>query len=154
MTYNLRFLREVEDDALAAYASYEDRAPGGIRIEWLSADAGYDSESNHRLCRDRHGIRSLIPPKHGRPTHKPAKGRYRRLMQTRFDKRRYGQRWQVETVVSMIKRRQGSATSGRSYWSRRRDLMLMTLSHNIMILFCEEVLYRAHLTPLSAPSAD
>jgi hypothetical protein len=110
------------------------RTSGHVRIEWLTADAGYDSESNQRICRDEHGIRSLIPPKHGRPTTKPASGRYRRLMETRFDKTRYGQRWQVETVVSMIKRRQGSATTGRSYWSRRRDLMLMVLTHNIMIL--------------------
>lgn len=89
-----------------------------VRIEWLAGDAGYDSESNHRLCRDEHGIRSLIPPGQGQPTTKPATGRYRRLMQTRFDKARYGQRWQVETVVSMIKRRLGSATTGRTYWSR------------------------------------
>jgi hypothetical protein len=114
-----------------------------VRLEWLTADAGYDSESNHRLCREQHDIRSLIPPKHGRPTKKPAKGRYRRLMQTRFNKSRYGQRWQVETVVSMIKRRLGPATTGRSYWSRRRDLMLMTLTHNIMILWRIEVFYRA-----------
>ena len=111
-----------------------------VRIEWLTADAGYDSESNHRLCRDENGIRSLIPPKHGRPTSKPASGRYRRLMQTRFDQARYGQRWQVETVVSMIKRRLGSSLSGRSYWSRRRDLMLMVLTHNIMILLPFELL--------------
>ena len=81
-----------------------------VRIEWLTADAGYDSESNHRHCRQQQGIRSLIPPKHGRPTDKPAKGRYRRRMQTHFDHQRYGQRWQVENVVSMLKRRLGSAT--------------------------------------------
>lgn len=120
-----------------------------VRIEWLTADAGYDSESNHRHCREQQGIRSLIPPKHGRPTAKPARGRYRRLMQTRFHKPRYGQRWQVETVVSMIKRRLGSATTGRSYWSRRRDLMLMVLTHNIMILWRIEVFYRACLSPFS-----
>jgi len=28
MTYGLRFLPEVEDDALAGYAWYEDKAPG------------------------------------------------------------------------------------------------------------------------------
>lgn len=105
-----------------------------VRIEWLTGDAGYDSEANHRICRDEHGIRSLIPPTHGRPTDKPASGRYRRLMQMRFNKRRYGQRWQVETVVSMMKRRLGSALSGRSYYTRRRDMMLMVLTHNIMIL--------------------
>jgi len=122
-----------------------------VRIEWLTADAGYDSESNHRCCRQQHGIRSLIPPKHGRPTTKPATGRYRRLMQTRFNHSRYGQRWQVETVVSMIKRRLGPATTGRTYWSRRRDLMLMVLTHNIMILWRIEVFYRAVLTPFRFP---
>ena len=125
-----------------------------VRIEWLTADAGYDSESNHRICRDEYGIRSLIPPKHGRPTSKPATGRYRRLMQQRFDQQRYGQRWQVETAVSMMKRRLGSSLSGRTYWSRRRDLMLMVLTHNIMILLPFElirrieVFYRADLSPL------
>ena len=29
------------------------RTSGHVRIEWLTADAGYDSESNHRICRDR-----------------------------------------------------------------------------------------------------
>jgi hypothetical protein len=124
-----------------------------VRLEWLTGDAGYDSEENHRICREQYGIRSLIPPRQGRPTCKPAKGRYRRLMQTRFDNKRYGQRWQVETVVSMIKRRLGSSLSGRSYWSRRRDLMLMVLTHNIMILlpfeFIQriEVFYRAAASP-------
>ena len=37
-------------------------------IETLTADAGYDSESNHQYCRDTLGVRTLIPPLHGRPT--------------------------------------------------------------------------------------
>jgi hypothetical protein len=116
------------------------RTSSHVRLEWLTGDAGYDSESNHRTCREEYGIRSLIPPRQGRPTDKPARSRYRRLMQLRFDKKRYGQRWQVETAVSMIKRRLGSATTGRSYWSRRRDLMLMVLTHNIMILLLFELI--------------
>jgi len=123
------------------------RTCGHVRIEWLTADAGYDSESNHRLCREENDIRTLIPPKHGRPTNKPAKGRYRRLMQVRFDPDRYGQRWQVETVVSMIKRRLGAATAGSTYWSRNRDLILKALTHNIMLLYHVEVFYRARRTP-------
>ena len=31
----------------------------------------------------------MIPAKHGRPTIKPARGHYRRLMQTRFDEDAY-----------------------------------------------------------------
>ena len=53
-------------------------------------------------------MRTLIPAKHGRPTDKPASGRYRRLMQTRFDQGKYHRRVQVEAVISMIKRRQGA----------------------------------------------
>ncbi len=103
-------------------------------ITTLLADAGYDSESNHQYCREELGVRTVIPPRHGRPTTKPARGHYRRLMQTHFNKTLYGQRWQVETVMSMIKRRQGECTSGRTYYSRRRDMMLMVITHNVMLL--------------------
>ena len=109
----------------------------------MLADAGYDSEGNHAYARDEYGVRTIIPPKHGRPTTKPAAGRYRRLMQTRFDSPTYRQRSQVETVMSMIKRRQGSHVKGRSYWSQQRDLRLMALTHNIMILWHNHLFYRA-----------
>lgn len=110
-------------------------------LKCLVADAGYDSEANHRFAREQCGIRTLIPAKHGRPTEKPAKGRYRRLMQTRFDEDLYHRRAQVETVMSMIKRRQGSHARGRTYQSRCRDLRLMALTHNVMILLRVEVFY-------------
>ena len=64
-------------------------------------------------------------------------------MQSRFDSRLYCERAQVETVMSMIKRRQGSYVHGRSYWSQCRDLHLIALTHNIMILLCAVVFYRA-----------
>jgi hypothetical protein len=114
-----------------------------IRITTILADAGYDSESNHSFARDEHGIRSVIPAKHGRPTTKPASGRYRRQMQVRFNRDAYRQRSQVETVMSMIKRRQGSHVRGRSYHSQCRDLRLMVLTHNIMILLWRYLFYRA-----------
>ena len=110
-------------------------------LERLAADAGYDSESNHRFAREHCGVRTLIPPKCGRPTAKPATGRYRRLMQTRFDLPAYRQRVQVETVMSMIKRRQGAHARGRTYHSQCRDLRLMALTHNVMILLWIEVFY-------------
>jgi hypothetical protein len=53
----------------------------------------------------------------------------------------------------MIKRLQGSATKGRSYHARRRDMMLMVLTHNIkivsptaVIVIQIRVFYRADLT--------
>lgn len=81
------------------------------------ADAGSDGESNHVFARNELLLRTLIPPKHGRPSSKPAKGRYRRRMQTRFDKNNYRKRTRVERVMSMIKRRQGSHCNGRTCWS-------------------------------------
>ena len=110
------------------------RAARHVRIDTIVADAGYDSESNHRFARHELSVRTVIPANAGRPTKKPARGKYRRQMQRRFDKQKYGQRWQCETVISMIKRRQAVATKGRSYWSQCRDLLLMALTHNIMIL--------------------
>ena len=114
-----------------------------LRLARINADAGYDSEPNHCFARQQHGIRTIIPPAIGQPTNKPARGRYRRLMQVRFDRHAYHDRCQVETVVSMLKRRQGSHTTGRTYHRRCRDLYLMVLTHNAMILILLRVFYRA-----------
>ena len=110
------------------------QAAGRVNLRTVLADAGYDSEANHKFAREELALRTVSPPKHGRPTKKPAKGKYRRLMQTRFNKQKYRKRAQVETVMSMIKRRQGSYCRGKSYWSRCRELNLMVITHNIMIL--------------------
>ena len=84
-----------------------------VRIQHLLADAGYDSEANHQYARDVHHIKTTIPAKHGRRTHKLPKTKYRREMRTDFDTENHGQRWQVETVFSMIKRNFGSALRAR-----------------------------------------
>jgi hypothetical protein len=87
------------------FAPLLSEAVRSVRIGLMLGDAGYDSEENHRLAREEHGIRTVIPAKHGRPTTKPAAGHYRRLMQAHFDHDAYRDRAQVETVISMIKRR-------------------------------------------------
>jgi hypothetical protein len=118
-----------------------------VRIKAVMADSGYDSEANHCFGREICQVRTIIPANRGPKTNKPAQGRYRRLMQTRFDATAYKDRCQVETVVSMIKRRQESFLRSRAYWSQCRDLRLKVLTHNIMILKCIEVFYRAGLSP-------
>ncbi len=104
------------------------------------ADAGYDSEANHCIARQDMGVRSIIPPNAGRPTSKPPPTRHRRNMRRRFnrkaDKEHYGQRWQVETVNSMIKRNLGSALRARTARRRSMELLLRVVTHNIMII-CE-----------------
>jgi len=101
--------------------------------EQLLADAGYDSEKNHRLLREHLSIDSLIPATSGRPTDRLPKGKYRCQMQTAFDDEAYGQRWQSETSFFMMKRHQGPSLKARQRWTRHREMGLMALTHNIMI---------------------
>lgn len=113
-----------------------DATLANVRIDVALADAGYDSEPNHRYARETHGVRSFIPATAGRPTTKPPSGRYRRQMKQHLDKHygRYGQRWQAETGFSMFKRRLGSEVHARRYWSQCRELLLMAITYNIMLL--------------------
>jgi transposase len=133
----------------AVLAARERRA-----IETLLADAGYDAEWVHRFVRDELDIRSIIPPQIGRPTAKPPTGRYRLAMQRYFRRpkrrRRYGQRWQAETVFSMIKRRLGASVNARSDRRQRRAMLLKAIVHNILILFDGELFYRAGLSQFSS----
>jgi hypothetical protein len=109
-------------------------AEKNIHLRILTADAGYDSESSHVFARER-GICTIIPARIGRPSVTLPKGKWRKIMATRFNKKLYGQRWQVETVNSMVKRVLGSAMRARSYWSQCRELMLRFLTHNVMIVW-------------------
>ncbi len=105
------------------------------RPERIVADAGYDSEPNHRYARERHGVKSFMPASHGRPSRNPPTGRYRRQMRQRLDKMHggYGQRWQVETVNSMIKRRLATSVAGQGFPSESRDGWLLALTLNLML---------------------
>ncbi len=105
------------------------------RIDTLLADADFDAEWVHQAVRS-HGIRTIIPATRGRPSDKPPAGRWRRRMKQQFGrlKARYGQRWQVETVNSMIKRRLGSALRARNHWSQCREIILRSITHNVMIV--------------------
>ena len=113
-----------------------DATLANVRVSSALADAGYDSEANHRYAREDCGVRSFIPAKIGRPTSKLPTGQYRRRMKQRLNKDygSYGQRWQAETGFSMFKRRLGSTVNGRSYWSQCRDLLLMAITYNIMLM--------------------
>jgi hypothetical protein len=114
-----------------------------VRIRLLLADADYDAEWVHAHARRVYGMRTLIPPKRGRPTSRPATGRWRRRMQTHWDKKTYGQRWHGETVNSLLKRRLGSALRARSYARQNREILLRVITLNLMILGWLQVFYRA-----------
>jgi len=107
-------------------------------VRTVVADAGFDSENNHRIARLDMCVRSIIPPRIGRPSDKPPEGRYRRLMKRRFSHRAdripYGQRAQSETVNSMMKRNFGDALRSIKPKRRKQELLLRSLTHNIMLL--------------------
>jgi hypothetical protein len=112
------------------------------RLRTVLADAGFDSEANHRIARLDMGVRSII--KAGvRPKakHGPS-GYYRRIMSRRLKGSQrgkpYGQRAQAETVNSMLKRNMGDALRSRSPQARRNEQLLRALAHNIALL-CDEV---------------
>ena len=108
----------------------------------VAGDAVYDSEPNHQIARQDMGLKSLIPPESGRPRKDggPPGGRWRRVMKrlfaTKESRRRsgYTSRWQVETGNSMMKRNQGDALAGRTAPSRKRDMRLRVITHNMMVL--------------------
>ena len=111
-------------------------------VKTVVADAGFDSESNHRLARLDMNVRSIIPPRIGRPSEGPPQGRYRRLMKQRFsrkaDQKQYGQRAQSETVNSMMKRNFGDALRSIKRQRRKKELLLRSLTHDIMLLANQE----------------
>jgi Transposase DDE domain/Transposase domain (DUF772) len=109
---------------------------GNVKV--VLADAGYDSEANHLIARRDMNVRSIIPARVGRPTNKQPSGYWRRQMKQRMKrkdvKKEYGQRWQSETVNSMVKRNMGSSLRARTPERREMEMKLRVLTHNIMLL--------------------
>jgi hypothetical protein len=98
----------------------------------IIADAGYDKELNHVIASEQN-IKTIIPCRAYRKGRLP-KAENRRRMHLHFPKKRYGLRWHVETVMSMLKRNLGARVFGRSFRSQSRELMLKMLTHNTTIV--------------------
>ncbi len=108
-----------------------------VFVSWdrVLGDSAFDSEENHRLCREDLDIRSTVIPINPRSQgRKWPKTKYRRQMKRRFHHRKYGQRWQAESAFSRHKRLLGSALRGRSEESRERECYLRVLTHDVMLL--------------------
>ena len=114
-----------------------------VSYDRVLADGAFDSEENHRYCREHLGVRSTVIPLNRRNRgRKRPKTRYRRQMVRRFRKkpkgsrhrRVYGQRWQAESAISRHKRRLGSALGGRSDAAREHECYLRVLTHDLMLL--------------------
>lgn len=107
-----------------------------IPIGQLLADSGYDSENNHRYCREELGIPSTVIAINDRYYKGgPLQGRYRKQMKKHFPKSKFGQRWQVESVFSRFKRRLGYALRSHSHAARKVECQVRVLTYNLMILY-------------------
>jgi transposase len=123
-----------------------DSLPENIKVNHILADAGYDKEDNHIYAREALGILTTIPPTSGSPPKNPPRKYYRRLMRLNFDAAAYKQRWQIETVFSMLKRNLGYTIKARAHANQNAEMFLMAITHNILIilsLLFKELFYRA-----------
>lgn len=110
-------------------------------FDQLVADAGYDSEANHRHCRRDLGADSLIPAKKRRSVRVVATTPLRREMLLRLgvpgvapDRVGYRQRWKAETVMSVVKRRCGEALTARLDETQRAQALLRGAAYNVQRL--------------------
>ena len=119
---------------LRRFPSAGRRAQARAGVNAVAADAGFDSEANHRLARDELGIQSLIPAVHGRP---PA-GRTGRPLSKANETP--SARKSLRTTLAGRNRQLDDQTTQRR--SRQRPnllapprlLLLKVLTHNISIL--------------------
>ena len=104
----------------------------------LLADAGYDSEADHRHCREHLQLESLIPAKKRRCVRVIATTPYRSLMVQALGsprdpckRRLYGQRWKTEILLSVVKRKWGEAPAARSEITQRSQALLRGVVYNL-----------------------
>ena len=110
----------------------------------LLGDAGFDSERNHRFCREVLGVQSIIAPfpRKGCPPRTP----WRKRLARRFPRHVYRQRWLVETVISVVKRKFGDTVNARTEERQYRQLLLLGVVYNVhrrvvLILLVEATLH-------------
>jgi Transposase DDE domain/Transposase domain (DUF772) len=142
----LKWSVAVWTDPLVLCGQVADRGPRGDHVEFrplvaqtlarlpftrLLTDGGYDSEANHRWLREDLGIESIIPPVTGRPSRGMSTRPYRRQLQLAFPHKVYGQRWKVETLISVVKRRFGGAVTARRYWQQVKQTLLRGITYNL-----------------------
>ena len=83
-------------------------------------------------------MRSTVIPRNRRGTRKHPPTKYRKQMRRRFrepkSKRVYGQRWQVESGFSRLKRLLHSTVRAVQWVSQKKELMPRVIVDNLMLL--------------------
>lgn len=107
-----------------------------VALVALAADAGYDAEPVHRLCRETLGMRATAVALNPRGTGRRwPRTPYRREMRAAFPRALYAERLQVESVFSRDKRRLGDALTARQPVTQAAELVLRVLTHNLLLLY-------------------
>lgn len=104
----------------------------------LAADCGFDGEGHHEFLHGRLNVIGIIPPRRGRPRTRSDKdqraGFFRNFLHGHWPKQLYGQRWQVETFFSMLKRLLDSFLRATNWRSQHREMCLKCLTLNFMLI--------------------
>ena len=111
-------------------------------IDTVLGDAAYDSEDNHATPRRALGVRSTVIALNRRGTRKWPPTKYRRQMARRFRRRPpgsrhrrvYGQRWQIESAFSRLKRRLGASVASTRWPNQCTEVLLKVVAHNVLLL--------------------
>jgi len=93
------------------------------------ADAEFDSERNHRFCREQLQADSIIPAKRGKESWK-IHG-IRAQMRTDFPRAKYARRSLIETVFSTTKRKLSCRAPGRTVPTQIRQALLLGITYNL-----------------------
>jgi hypothetical protein len=107
--------------------SFEEPVPG--RRPRLYADAGYDADWIHELCRGEWGVESIIKP--ARHKSDGSLGGTWRAAMTKEHLRKcaYGRRWQIESFISGLKRTTGSALAARTDTNLLKEAAIRVLAY-------------------------
>ncbi len=114
-------------DARCLAPAIRQARANGVLIREVLADAGYDSNWNHRWCR-RRGFRAWIPP-----IVRSVSGAIGGLDRARCANRpkRYGKRWHVESVFSAIKRSTGASIAARKPTAQKLEAILKAVAYSV-----------------------
>jgi hypothetical protein len=106
------------------------QAQGAGRPGQLLADAAYDAEWIHVVCREGWGVESLIKPAHPPRADGTRGGRWRSQMnEDHLQERGYGRRWGIETFFSALKRTMGGALSARQPAAQLTEAAIRILAY-------------------------
>lgn len=104
----------------------------------LAGDIGFDGEEHQKFLHNKLGVIGIIPPERGRPRTKSTKttrtGFFRNFIHDHWPAHLYGQRWQVETFFSMLKRLLDSFLRAMNWHAMHREMCLKVLTLNLMII--------------------